>query len=56
MNLFPRQLASARTLDRVRSWLATTRANPAAQRYVREGVADLERALAAQARDAAPAG
>jgi aminopeptidase N len=51
-NLFPRQLASERTLDRVRSWLATTRANPAAQRYVREGIADLERALAAQAKDA----
>ena len=31
---------------------ATSDANPAAKRYVREGCADLERALAAQARDA----
>jgi aminopeptidase N len=50
-NLFPRQLATPRTLERVTRWLASTQANPAAQRYVREGVADLERALAAQARD-----
>ncbi len=50
--LFPRQLSTRATLERVTEWLATTRANPAAQRYVREGLADLERALAAQDRDA----
>ena len=40
------------TLDRVNEWLASTKANPAALRYVREGASDLERALAAQERDA----
>ncbi len=52
-NLFPRVLATRSTLDRVQEWLATTTATPAAVRYVREGAADLERALAAQERDAA---
>jgi aminopeptidase N len=50
--MFPRALADRATLDRVRGWLDSTGANPAAQRYVREGAADLERALAAQERDA----
>ncbi len=50
--LFPRALCTQETLDRVRGWLATTNANPAAKRYVGEGAADLERALAAQALDA----
>ena len=50
--LFPRQLASQQLLDRVDAWLASTSANSAAQRYVREGRADVARALAAQARDA----
>ncbi len=50
--LFPRVLATRETLDRTRAWLASTSANPAALRYVKEGAADLERALAAQARDA----
>jgi len=49
--LFPRTLATQDVLDRVHGWLATTTANPAAVRYVREGAADLERALAAQVRD-----
>ena len=52
-HLFPRALADRPTLDRVNEWLATTQANPAALRYVREGASDLERALAAQERDAA---
>lgn len=50
--MFPRALATQETLDRVNAWLASSGANPAAQRYVREGASDLERALAAQARDA----
>jgi len=50
--MFPRPLASAELLARVDAWLETTSANPAAQRYVREGRADVARALAAQARDA----
>ncbi len=55
-NMFPRALATAATLERVRAWLASTGShpvNPAAVRFVREGAADLERALAAQERDAA---
>ncbi len=52
-NLFPRALATAKTLERVDEWLATSTANPAALRYVKEGRADLVRALAAQAADAA---
>jgi aminopeptidase N len=50
--MFPRALANQVTLDRVQEWLSSTTANPAALRYVREGASDLERALAAQARDA----
>ncbi len=54
--IFPRQLASAELLARVDEWLETSPANPAAKRYVREGRADVARALAAQAKDAeAPA-
>ncbi|MBY9076689.1 aminopeptidase N [Nocardioides sp. WL0053] len=52
VNLFPRAIPTRETLDTVNAWLATSDANPAAKRYVREGCADLERALAAQARDA----
>ena len=51
--LFPRAIATQETLDRVNRWLSTTTASPAEIRYVKEGAADLERALAAQARDAA---
>ncbi len=54
-NLFPRVLATEPVLERVQRWLASTSATTAAVRYVREGAADLERALAAQQRDAAGA-
>jgi aminopeptidase N len=50
--MFPRVLATRGILERVNDWLATSTANPAALRYVHEGAADLERALAAQERDA----
>ena len=50
--LFPRALATRETLEKVDRWLETTEANPAAKRYVQEGRADIERALAAQQRDA----
>ncbi|MDF1606387.1 aminopeptidase N [Nocardioides sp. YIM 152315] len=50
--IFPRQLASQHLLDRVDAWLESSPANPAAKRYVREGRADVARALAAQAADA----
>jgi aminopeptidase N len=50
--MFPRALVTRETLETVDAWLATSEANPAAKRYVREGRADIERALAAQARDA----
>ena len=52
--IFPRPLASQELLDKVDAWLATSDANPAAKRYVREGRADVARYLAAQARDAQP--
>jgi aminopeptidase N len=50
--MFPRALTSQAALDRVDAWLATSSANPAAKRYVREARADIVRALAAQAADA----
>ena len=50
--MFPRPLASPELLDRRRRLAETSPANPAAKRYVREGRADVVRALAAQARDA----
>ena len=50
---FPRAIPTQETLDAVTAWLDSTQANPAAVRYVREGQADLVRALAAQAKDAA---
>lgn len=50
--IFPKPLASQELLDRVDAWLESSSANPAAKRYVREGRADVARALAAQARDA----
>jgi aminopeptidase N len=50
--MFPRTLVSPETLDTVDAWLESSEANPAAKRYVREGRADIARALAAQARDA----
>jgi aminopeptidase N len=51
--LFPRMLATSETERRVTEWLAGTNANPATVRYVREGLDDVQRALRAQARDAA---
>jgi aminopeptidase N len=51
--LFPQVLVSEATRDRVAQWLGSTHANPAARRLVGEGLADIERALRAQARDAA---
>ncbi len=51
--MFLRPLTSAATLARLDEWLETSEANPAAKRYVREGRADMARALAAQAKDAA---
>ncbi|MGN6578212.1 MAG: aminopeptidase N [Nocardioides sp.] len=50
--MFPRSLISEEALERVDAWLATSQANPAAKRYVREGRADIVRALKAQAFDA----
>ncbi len=50
--IFPRALASQELLDEVDAWLETTTANPAAQRYVSEGRADVARFLACQAKDA----
>jgi aminopeptidase N len=51
--MFPKPLASQALLDRVDAWLESSPANPAAKRYVREGRADVARALAAQKRDSA---
>lgn len=50
--IFPRVLASQELLDTVDAWLETADVNPGALRYVREGRADVARALAAQAKDA----
>jgi aminopeptidase N len=51
--MFPKPLASPALLDRVDAGLESSPANPAAKRYVREGRADVARALAAQKRDSA---
>ena len=51
--IFPRPLASRDLLDRAAAWLERSPAKPAAKRYVHEGAADVERSLAAQAKDAA---
>ncbi len=51
--MFPMPLASSATVARLDEWLATSEANPSAQRYVREGRDDMARALAGQRRDAA---
>jgi aminopeptidase N len=50
--MFPRSLTGQAALDTVTSWLARTRANPAALKYVREAAADLARAVRAQELDA----
>ena len=47
--LFPPANPSQSTLDKVDAWLASTKAGPAAVRYVSEGRDDLARALRAQA-------
>ncbi len=52
--IFPRVLASDAALAKVDAWLASEAesVNPGALRFVREGRADMARALAAQAKDA----
>ncbi|WP_020577297.1 aminopeptidase N [Actinopolymorpha alba] len=52
IGLFPRQLATQATVDRVQAWLDDNQPVPAVRRLVMEGVADVQRALRAQARDA----
>jgi len=49
--LFPRILADRTTADMVRAWLDHTEAPPAPRRLVVEGLADIDRALRAQACD-----
>jgi aminopeptidase N len=56
VRLFPRVLADEETVRRVREWLEAVEVPPALRRLVREGLADLERALRAQARDRAASG
>ncbi|WP_426243852.1 aminopeptidase N [Nocardioides sp. LHG3406-4] len=50
--MFPMPLISPETLARIDEWLESSSANPAAKRYVREGRADMARALVARAKDA----
>ncbi|MDR6866071.1 aminopeptidase N [Microbacterium resistens] len=53
VGLYPKALASVELRDATRAWLsANTDAAPALRRLVHENLADVERALAAQARDA----
>ncbi|MBA2573317.1 MAG: aminopeptidase N [Nocardioidaceae bacterium] len=52
--MFPRALATEETLATVDAWLDTTKAHPAARRYVSEGRDDVARSLLAQHRDAEP--
>ncbi|GAB2617687.1 aminopeptidase N [Nocardioides ginkgobilobae] len=51
--IFPVTLASDALVTRVREWLDTSEAPAPAKRFVQENLADVERALAAQACDAA---
>jgi aminopeptidase N len=51
-DVFPLPLGTPALVERVDRWLEESPATPAAKRYVREGRADVVRALAAQARDA----
>ena len=51
-SVFPLPLGSPELVERVDRWLEESPATSAAKRYVREGRADVVRALAAQARDA----
>ncbi len=50
--MFPRTITGPEALQRVDDWLASSTANPAAKRYVREARDDILRALRAQAADA----
>jgi aminopeptidase N len=50
--VFPLPMGSPELIDRIDRWLEESPATPAAKRYVREGRADIVRALAAQQRDA----
>ncbi|GGR49314.1 aminopeptidase N [Nocardioides luteus] len=50
--IFPKPAASPELLEKADKWLATSPAEPAAKRYVREGRDEVARALAAQERDA----
>ncbi|REJ04727.1 aminopeptidase N [Microbacterium bovistercoris] len=53
VGLYPRSLASVELRDATRAWLSSNQdAAPALRRLVHENLADVERALAAQARDA----
>ena len=49
---FPVPMGSPALVERLDRWLDESPANPAAKRYVREGRADVVRALAAQEKDA----
>ncbi|MBD0292107.1 MAG: aminopeptidase N [Jiangellaceae bacterium] len=51
VRMFPSVLAEQEVADRIRTWLAETDLPPAARRLVVEGLADLDRALRAQACD-----
>ncbi|HJU96954.1 MAG TPA: aminopeptidase N [Jiangellaceae bacterium] len=51
VRLFPRILSDQATADTVRAWLADAEVPPAPRRLVVEGLADLDRALRAQACD-----
>ena len=50
--LFPRLIVTTENIQTVETWLDTTQPEPAVRRLVSEGVADLRRALQAQACDA----
>ncbi|GAA2849550.1 aminopeptidase N [Microbacterium arabinogalactanolyticum] len=53
VGLYPRSLASVELRDATRAWLSSHQdASPALRRLVHENLADVERALAAQSRDA----
>ena len=53
VGLFPRSLANVELRDATRAWLSSNQdAAPALRRLVHENLADVERALAAQSRDA----
>jgi aminopeptidase N len=51
VRLFPRVLSDQASADTVRAWLDRTEIPPAPRRLVVEGLADLDRALRAQACD-----